>query len=116
MVSLRLSRRGKINQPSYRLIAVDKRKDPWGAYLEDLGFYNPLASPHIVKFNPERVKYWLSVGAQPSGTVHNLLVDAGILDKAKVRVGHAKKRATAPAPAQTPASPSAAQTSAVTAK
>ena len=118
MVSIRLSRRGKKNQPSYRVIVVDKRKDPWGRSIEDVGFYNPLTNPATLKVDAERVKYWLSVGAQPTNTMHNLFVDAGLLDTKKVRVVKPKSakggsasggKTTAPAaPAGNTASPSAA--------
>ncbi len=116
MVSIRLSRRGKKNQPSYRVIVVDKRKDPWGRSIEDVGFYNPLTNPATLKVNADRVKYWLSVGAQPTNTMHNLFVDAGLLDTKKVRVVKPKKVAKPAAPAGTPASPSAAQSPAPAAK
>ena len=105
MLSIRLSRIGKKNHPCYRLIVVDKRRDPWGNYLEDLGYYNPMTTPSTINFNAERVKYWISVGAQPSPTVHNLLIDQKILEKTKLKVGKAKKRPAQPS--QTPASPSA---------
>ena len=114
MLSIRLTRIGKKNRPSYRIIVLDKRKDPWGDYLEDLGHYNPLTSPATVHMKTERMKYWLSVGAQPSGTLHNILVDQKLIEGSKVRVGKPKKKkakeaATPAAPAGTPASPSAAE-------
>lgn len=85
MLSIRLSRVGKKDQPNYRLIVVDKRRDPWGNYLENLGTYNPLVKPKQVKFNVERVKYWLSVGAKPTATVWNLLVDQKLVTGAKMK-------------------------------
>lgn len=92
MLSIRLSRVGKKHQPSYRLIVVDRRKDPWGSYLENLGTYNPIAKPKIVNFKTDRIKYWLGVGAQPSPTVWNLLVDQKIVTGAKMKAttGHKK--------------------------
>jgi len=90
MLSIRLSRVGKKHQPSYRLIVVDKRKDPWGTYLENLGTYNPLTKPKQVNFKAERIKYWVGVGAQATPTVWNLLVDQKIVEgkKMKATVGH----------------------------
>ncbi len=96
MLSIRLSRVGKKHQPSYRLIVVDKRKDPWGAYLENLGIYNPLRKPKVVEFKSERVKYWISKGAQPTETVWNLLVDQKIVEGTK-RKRHASAKKTAEA-------------------
>lgn len=93
MLSIRLSRVGKKHQPSYRLIVLDKRKDPWGDYLELLGFYNPLAKPKVVQFKAERIKHWLSVGAQPTATVWNLLVGQKIVEGPK-RKKHAAAKKT----------------------
>ena len=73
MLSIRLSRVGKKKMPSYRLIVTEKTRDPWGKVLEQLGTYDPLAKPKKVAFDLERVKYWMSKGAQPSATVHNML-------------------------------------------
>ncbi len=83
MVVLRLTRVGKKNHPTFRLIASDKHKDTLGSYLELLGSYDPHATPSRIEFKADRIKYWLSVGAQPSDTVHNLLVEKGILTTAK---------------------------------
>ncbi len=70
-VRLRLMRIGKTGRPCYRLCAVDSRKPRGGAYIENLGFYDPLIDDDNKKvtINKERAEYWLSVGAQPSETV-----------------------------------------------
>lgn len=86
MLMIRLQRVGKKKQPSYRLIVSDKRKDTQAGSLEILGHYNPLANPKVIKIDAERVKYWLSVGAQPSDTVHNMLVRQEIIAGKKRRV------------------------------
>ncbi|MFA4955094.1 MAG: 30S ribosomal protein S16 [Patescibacteria group bacterium] len=83
MITIRLSRVGKTKQPIYRLIVSDKRKDPWGKYLENLGTFNPRTEPATVDFKVDRIKYWISIGAQTSATVWNLLVDKKILEGAK---------------------------------
>lgn len=106
MVKICLSRFGKKKQPTYRVIVVDKRRDPWGGYLENLGTYNPLTKPKTVALKEDRVRFWLERGAAPSTTVWNLLVDAKIITKAKQKV-HIKKKAQAPAPAGTPQAPTA---------
>ncbi|MEK7537829.1 MAG: 30S ribosomal protein S16 [Patescibacteria group bacterium] len=93
MVVLRLSRVGKKSHPTFRLIASDKRKDTVGSYLELLGSYDPHATPGRIELNTARVKYWLSVGAQPSDTVHNLLVEKGVLPGPKLVVAKVKKKA-----------------------
>lgn len=85
MLALKLSRVGKKKQPSYRLIVVEKTKDPWGTSIENVGFYNPRTEPRTVNLNHERISYWINHGAQPTATVWNLLLDAGIVkgDKRK---------------------------------
>ncbi len=86
MLSIRLSRTGKKHQPTYRLIVVDKRRDPWGNYLENLGTYNPMVKPKVVAFKADRIKYWIGVGAKPTPTVWNLLVAQKIISGAKTKV------------------------------
>lgn len=103
MVSIRLSRQGKKSHATYRFIVSDKRKDTVGTYIELLGTYDPHATPTKIKLNADRVKYWLSVGAQPSDTVHNLLVEKGILSGSKRTL--VKVKAT---PVETPAAAPAA--------
>ncbi|MDD5251397.1 MAG: 30S ribosomal protein S16 [Patescibacteria group bacterium] len=93
MLVIRLTRVGKKKQPTYRVVVQDKLRDPWGRALEIVGTYNPRTKPKTIKFDEERIKFWLSRGASPSATVNNLLVDAKIAKgpKAKATVGHKKK-------------------------
>lgn len=81
MLAIKLSRFGKKKQPSFRVVVLEKSKDPWGDYLENLGHYNPRSKELVL--NAERVRYWLSKGAQPTNTVHNMLVGQGILEGKK---------------------------------
>lgn len=81
MLTIRLSRTGKKNQPFYRLIISEKTKDPWGKYLELLGNFNPRSKELNAK--KDRIKYWLSKGAQMSPTINNLLLKAGIISGKK---------------------------------
>ena len=90
MVALRLQRIGKKKQPHFRLIAQEKTKDPWDKSLEILGWINPRTKEKKIK--KERVEYWLSVGAQPTDTVHNLLVNEGILKAEKVKTFKISKK------------------------
>lgn len=87
MLAIKLSRVGKKKRPSYRVVVTEKSRDPWGRNTEIIGFYNPLSTPKEIRFKEDRVKHWLSVGAQPTDTVHNLLVNAGLID-AKKKKGH----------------------------
>ena len=92
MLSIRLTRVGKKKQPIYRIIVLDKRKDPWGKFIENLGNYNPRTNPRTINLKVDRIKYWLSVGAQPSATVHNFLVDEKIIDAKKIKTTIVKKK------------------------
>lgn len=79
MLAIKLSRVGKKKQPSYRLIVVEKTKDPWGKAKEIVGFYNPRTKPKTITLEAERIKYWIAKGAQPTATAWNILVDAQIV-------------------------------------
>jgi small subunit ribosomal protein S16 len=79
MVKLRLRRRGRRNRPFYDIVAVDSRAPRDGAYLERIGYYDPLTTPSTIVINPERALYWLNVGARPTHTVRLLLSYEGIL-------------------------------------
>ncbi|MCC7522535.1 30S ribosomal protein S16 [Candidatus Uhrbacteria bacterium] len=79
MLTIRLTRVGKKKQPLYRFIISEKARDPWGKALEILGSYNPRMVPPAVTLEKERIQYWISKGAQTSDTVHNILVDQGII-------------------------------------
>lgn len=73
MVRLRLTRLGAKKKPFYRLIAADQRSPRDGRFIEQLGWYDPMRDPSEVKFDLERVDYWLSQGAQPSDTARRLI-------------------------------------------
>ena len=81
MVTLRLNRMGTMDEPFYRIVAVDSRKKRDGKYLENLGYYDPKTDPLTLKIDSDKALYWLGVGAQPSDTVRSLLRKAGILEK-----------------------------------
>ncbi len=100
MLVIRLSRVGKKKQPSYRLVVQDKKKDPWGKSFEIVGTYNPRTNPKTVILKEDRIKHWISMGAQPSPSVHNLLVDKKIVsgEKMKATTGDKdKSKSAAPA-------------------
>ncbi|MDG1837775.1 MAG: 30S ribosomal protein S16 [Phycisphaerales bacterium] len=74
MVVLRLKRLGRRHRPFYRLNAMDKRAPRDGRVIEELGWFDPLvADDKQLCLKADRIKYWLSVGAQPSDTVRTLL-------------------------------------------
>lgn len=93
MLRIRLQRIGKKKQPTYRLIVSEKTKDTQAGSLEMLGEYNPVSANKVMNLKEDRIKHWISVGAEPSNTVHNLLVKAGVIkEKAKKAVTITNKR------------------------
>jgi small subunit ribosomal protein S16 len=92
MLAIRLQRIGKKNRPHYRLVVSEKSKDLYGKHLEILGNYDPISKPKIINLNPERIKYWLSVGAKASDTVHNILVSNKIIESEKIKAWKPKKK------------------------
>jgi len=94
MLAIKLQRIGKKHQPSYRLVAAVKKSKMLAPAVEDLGSYDPRTK--AAAFKKERVLYWLSAGAQPTVTVHNLLVNHGILSVPKRAVKMKKSAAKAP--------------------
>lgn len=83
MVRLRLQRLGRTHRPFYRLAAVDKRERLNGKVLENLGWYNPMEkdADKQVSLKADRIRHWLSVGAQPSDTVRDLLAKGDVLNE-----------------------------------
>lgn len=77
-VKLRLKRMGKKKQPIYKIVVADVRSPRDGRFLEAVGLYNPLTSPHTINVKEDRVLYWLGNGAQPTSTVKSLLREKGI--------------------------------------
>ena len=77
MLTIRLSRKGKKKQITYRLIISEKARDPYGRALEILGSYDP--GTKILQAKQERINYWISKGAGLSGTVNNLLIKENII-------------------------------------
>ena len=89
MLSIRFKPVGKKKQISFRVVVVERRSKLQGRFIEDLGWCNTHTDTHSVK--EERIKYWLGVGAQPTDSVHNMLVRASVVDGPK-RAVHAKKK------------------------
>lgn len=77
--TIRLTRMGRKKRPFYRMIVLDNRKRRDGAYLANLGFYNPFCEPHEVKLHEDEIISWLSKGATVSETAKSLLRSEGVL-------------------------------------
>ena len=83
MLVIRLHRTGRKNYPSYKIVVTEKQKSSTGGrFVEEVGFYNPATKEKILK--GERIKYWISVGAQPSATIHNLLIREKVIEGKKI--------------------------------
>lgn len=91
MLTIRLTRKGKKNQPFFRVVVIDKRRSSKGGRaVEDLGYKNPLTKK--VSINKDRAQYWIKNGAQPSDTIHNLFVKEGIMEGKKIHVAKISKK------------------------
>ncbi|CAI9085854.1 30S ribosomal protein S16 [Candidatus Methylacidiphilum fumarolicum] len=76
-VVIRLRREGKKGRPVYRIVVAEKRWPANGKYLEEVGFYNPMAEePNFYRLKMDRVEYWLEKGAKPTETVNHLIKKA----------------------------------------
>jgi small subunit ribosomal protein S16 len=90
MLKIRLQRVGRKHEPNFRIVLTDSENSTKsGRYKEVLGSYDPRKS--VDQINAERAKYWLSQGAEATGTVHNLLVTHKIIDAKKMNVLPRKK-------------------------
>ena len=69
-------RTGAKKRPSYRIVVKEKQSKRDGAYLENLGTYNPTREPAEIKLKSDRVQYWIGKGAQPTDTVRRLIKQA----------------------------------------
>ena len=77
-VRIRLKRTGAKKAPHYRVVVADSRSPRDGRFIEELGYYNPVADPAVIKIDEEKALAWLQKGAQPSDTVKSLFKKAGI--------------------------------------
>ena len=73
MVRIRLTRMGAKKRPFYRVIAADSRSPRDGRFIEQLGYYDPMAAQKTLKLDLERVDHWISCGARPSETAERLI-------------------------------------------
>jgi small subunit ribosomal protein S16 len=84
---------GATKRPSYRVVAIDRRRARDGRALEILGFYDPLTDPATVRLETEKIKAWIGKGAQPSETVVKLMRQAEGAAKPAAGEAAAPKRA-----------------------
>lgn len=117
MLRIRLTRTGKKHQPTYRIVVAEHSAPIKGKYLEIVGYYLPTRNPKVLEIDAEKVKHWISKGAKASDTVHNMLVDKGILtEKRNIKYAilkPAKAKPAAPAQNQPGGEPKAVATETV---
>ncbi len=105
MLTIRLTRKGKKNQPFFRVVVVDKKRSAKGGRaVEVLGYVDPLTKRR--SFEKERILHWIKMGAQPSASIHNLLVAEKIIEAPKIKTFSVTKKAKATA--AVPVAPEAA--------
>lgn len=80
MVKIRLRRMGSHKKPFYRIVVSDSRSPRDGRFIEEIGYYNPVSEPKVVKIDNEKAAKWLSTGAQPTETVRTLFKKNGIVE------------------------------------
>ena len=79
MLKLRLRRMGAKKRPSYRIVVAESSAPRDGKFIEIIGLYDPLTDPATIRLNEERAKHCLSVGAQPTETVRDILRKANLV-------------------------------------
>ena len=88
MLVIRLARTGRRNKATFRVVLQEKSQSPKSKHKEILGSYNPHLKERKeqIVLKEDRIKYWLGEGAQPSNTMHNMLIEFGIIEGEKKRV------------------------------
>ncbi len=71
---------GAKKAPFYRVVVADSRYPRDGRFIEEIGYYNPVSEPVQLSIDADRAKHWLSVGAQPTDTVKDLLKKSGVTE------------------------------------
>lgn len=89
-VKIRLKRMGAKKKPFYRVVVADGRMPRDGRFIEEIGYYNPLSEPPLIKIDDEKANDWLQKGAIPTDTVKKLLKKANILNESNAKEESAK--------------------------
>lgn len=77
-VKIRLKRMGAKKAPFYRIVVADSRSPRDGRFIEEIGYYNPLTEPSVIKVDAEKAKQWIKNGAKPTDTVKSILQKEGV--------------------------------------
>lgn len=108
---MRLQRTGRTNDPSFRIVVLEGTEGPKsGNHVDQIGFYNAVTKEKAL--DTEKAKHWLSKGVQPSDTVYNMLVTAGVIEGKKKNVLPKKTpivKEEAPVAPEAPSAPQASE-------
>ena len=80
-VKIRLKRMGAKKKPFYRVVVADSRSPRDGKFIEEIGYYNPISTPEVIKIDAEKAQKWISNGAQATETVKALLKKNGAVSE-----------------------------------
>ncbi|WP_459128747.1 30S ribosomal protein S16 [Guggenheimella bovis] len=80
MVKIRLKRMGQHKRPFYRIVVADSRSPRNGRFIEEIGYYNPMVEPEVLKIDAEKALEWIKNGAQPTDRARDLLKKNGVID------------------------------------
>ncbi len=83
MLKIRLKRIGKKKEPHYRFVVIEASRSRDSKVVEEIGYYTPLTQPSTVKIDKDKVKEWMSKGAQPTETAKQLLAKEGLVESVK---------------------------------
>ena len=79
-VKIRLRRMGAKKSPFYRVVVADSRFPRNGRFIEEIGYFDPMVEPNVIRIDDEKAKKWLAQGAQPTNVVKDLLKKSGIIE------------------------------------
>ena len=79
-VKIRLRRMGMKKHPFYRVVVADIRSPRDGRCIEEIGYYDPMTEPAIIKIDADKAKQWMGNGALPTDSARRLLKQAGIIE------------------------------------
>ena len=79
MVKIRLKRMGAHKRPCYRVVVADSRCARDGKFIEEIGFFDPIADPEEIRIDGDKAKDWMAKGAQPTERVRSLMKKTEII-------------------------------------
>lgn len=80
MVKIRLKRMGTKKRPFYRVVVADSRSPRDGRFIEEIGYYDPMVEPEVIKIDSEKALEWMKNGAQPTERARDLFKKNGIIE------------------------------------